>query len=74
LASTVACIDISLTDVAKNGALQIHDIDFTQAANQIEKEESVHDRSDSPKIVVVATGKRIGIYGTSSSVNASTLP
>jgi hypothetical protein len=45
-----------------------------QAANQMEKEESAHDRSDFAKIVVLATGKRIGIYGTSTSVNTSTLP
>jgi hypothetical protein len=45
-----------------------------QAANQIEKEESAHDRSDFDKIVVPATGKGIGICGTSGSVNASTLP
>jgi hypothetical protein len=44
-----------------------------QAANQIEKEESAHDRSDFGKIVVLATGKRIGICGTSGSVNAATL-
>jgi hypothetical protein len=45
-----------------------------QAAKQIEKKESGRDRSDFAKIVVLATGKRIGIYGTSSSVNVSTLP
>jgi hypothetical protein len=45
-----------------------------QAANQIEKKESGHDRSDFVKIVVLATGKRIGIYGTRSSVNVPTLP
>ena len=49
--------------------------DLTQAANGIEKHYNypLTERRDFAEIVVLATSNRIGIYGTSSSVNASTL-
>jgi len=49
--------------------------DFTRAPNPIKEDHKypLAERSAFAEIVVLATSKTIGIYGTSSSVNASSL-
>lgn len=49
-------------------------IDLAQAANRIENMDPLTDRNDVAEIVVLATSKRVGIYGTSGTVSASTSP
>jgi hypothetical protein len=68
-------MDLSLTDFGTMACYKFMAVDLTQAVNRIEKDYKypLTERRDFAEIVVLATSNRIGIDGTSSTVNASTL-